>query len=81
MNVKIAWFLGWSALLAAMLFIPVSKLVWTLSVRRQERKLGRKLDQGEISGQLRRARFITFFLVIPFAVFFNANVFGSPWSQ
>lgn len=75
------WFYGWSALLAAMLFVPVSKLVWTLSVRRQERKLERKLNEKEIAGQLRRARFITFFLVIPFALLFNANVFGSPWSQ
>lgn len=81
MNPELMWFLGWSALLAAMLFIPVSKLVWTLSVRRQEKKLQRKLDQTEIAGQLRRARFITFFLVVPFALLFNANVFGSPWSR
>lgn len=80
MDAQFLWFFGWSALLAAMLFFPVSKLVWTLSVRRQERKLDRKLDAAEINGQLRRARFITFFLVIPFAIMFNANVFGSPWS-
>lgn len=81
MDVKLAWFLGWSALLAVMLFIPVSKLVWTLSVRRQEKKLQRKLDEKEVAGQLQRARFITLFLVVPFAMLFNANVFGSPWSK
>ena len=81
MDATLAWFLGWSALLAAMLFIPVSKLVWTLSVRRQEKKLNRKLEGAEIAGQLRRARFITFFLVVPFSILFNANIFGSPWSQ
>jgi hypothetical protein len=75
------WFYGWSALLAAMLFIPVSKLVWTLSIRRQERKLERKLDEAEINGQLRRARFLSLFLVVVFALLFNANVFGSPWAK
>jgi hypothetical protein len=81
MEAQTLWFYGWSALLAAMLFIPVSKLVWTLSVRRQERKVERKLDEDEIRGQLRRARFIALFLVVPFALLFNANVFGSPWAK
>lgn len=78
MSMPLLWFLGWSALLAAMLFIPVSRLVWTLSVRRQERKLERKLDESEINGQLTRARFITLFLVAAFSVLFNYNVFGIP---
>jgi hypothetical protein len=81
MSKELIWFAGWSLLLAAMLFMPVSKLVWTLSVRRQERKLERKLDETELNGQLRRARFITFFLVIIFAVLFNLNVFGFPQFQ
>ena len=81
MSSQYLWFYGWSALLAAMLFIPVSKLVWTLSIRRQERKLERKLDEAEINGQLRRARFLSLFLVVVFALLFNANVFGSPWAK
>lgn len=81
MNTQLMWFLGWSVLLAAMLFIPVSKLVWTLSVRRQERKLERKLDDAEVRGQLQRARFISIFLVAIFALLFNANVFGIPGTQ
>lgn len=78
MDFPYLWFFGWSALLAAMLFIPVSKLVWTLSVRRMERRLERKLNQDEIQGQLRRARFVSFFLVAAFALLFNVNVFGFP---
>jgi len=78
MNAQYVWFFGWSALLAALLFVPVSKLVLTLSVRRQERKLERKLDDAEINGQRQRARFISFFLVVVFALLFNANVFGFP---
>ncbi|MDA7947479.1 MAG: hypothetical protein MPJ78_08375 [Hyphomicrobiaceae bacterium] len=81
MNVQTLWFFGWSALLAALLFFPVSKLVWTLSVRRQERKLKRKLDDDEVKGQLNRARFITIFLVVAFALMFNGNMFGFPGAK
>ena len=81
MNSQLTWFLVWSALLAAMLFIPVSKLVWTLSVRRQERKLDRKLDETEVKGQLQRARFLSAFLVIVFALLFNGNIFGFPGAR
>jgi Na+-translocating ferredoxin:NAD+ oxidoreductase RnfD subunit len=78
MDAQYVWFFGWSALLAAMLFFPVSKLVWTLSIRKQEKKLNRKLDEAEVTGQLQRARFITFFLVVIFALLFNGNIFGFP---
>lgn len=81
MSKELLWFYGWSALLAAMLFFPVSKLVWTLSVRRQERKRERKLTEEEIKGQLSRARFITVILVVTFALLFNLNVFGIPVSK
>lgn len=75
------WFFGWSTLLAAMLFFPVTKLVWTLSIRRQQRKLGRGLDETEVAGQLNRARFIAFFLVMAFALMFNGNIFGFPGAK
>lgn len=81
MNAQYVWFFGWSALLAALLFVPVSKLVWALSVRRQQRKLERELDDAELQGQLRRARFISFILVVVFALLFNANVFGFPGAK
>lgn len=81
MSIKYLWFFGWSTLLAAMLFYPVSKLVWTLAVRRQERKLARKLDEAEVTGQLQRARFLTFFLVVVFALLFNGNIFGFPGAK
>ena len=81
MSPEYLWFFGWSVLLAAMLFFPVSKLVLTLSVRRQQRKLGRKLNDAEMSGQLQRARFLTFFLVIIFALMFNGNIFGYPGAK
>ena len=81
MSPEYLWFFGWSALLAILLFFPVSKLVWSLSVRRQQRKLERQFTQAEVAGQMQRARFITVFLVIAFALMFNGNVFGFPWDD
>jgi len=78
MSDEYLWFFGWSGLLAAMLFFPVTKLVWTLSIRRQQRKLQRVLDETEVAGQMKRARFISFILVVAFAMLFNGNIFGFP---
>ena len=40
----------WMLLLAALLFWPMSKLIWVLSVRRLQRKLDRDLTEVEITG-------------------------------
>ena len=74
------WYLGWTALLALLLFFPVSRLIWALSVRRLERKLARKLDEKEVAGQKRRAGVIAVPVVIIFAALFNYNLFGIPAS-
>ncbi len=66
-----AWFLLTSGVLATLLWIPVSRLVWTLSVRRLERRTARQLDATELAGQKRRASVIAFVVVIPFALLFN----------
>lgn len=63
--------------LAALLFYPVNKLVWVLSVHRLQRKLKRELNPGEIAGQQRRARFISIFLVLIFAYLFNLTTAGA----
>lgn len=62
------------ALLALLLFFPVSKLVWVLSVRRLQRKLQRELSQEEFNGQLARARFISVLIVLLFSLLFNINL-------
>jgi hypothetical protein len=62
------------AMLALLLFFPASKLIWVLSVRRMERKLGRSLESTEIDGQRSRARFISLFLVIIFSWLFNLQL-------
>jgi hypothetical protein len=72
------WYLGWTALLAAMLFLPISRLIWALSTRRLEQKLERKLDDAELAGQKRRAAIIASGVVIIFSTLFNYNLFGIP---
>lgn len=64
--------------LAALLFVPVSRLVWVLSVRRLERKRGEVLDDTERRGQRVRARIVGLALVIAFALLFNAATLGVP---
>jgi len=64
--------------LAALLFIPVNKLIWVVSVRRMQRKVQRELTTEEIQGQAVRARFIALFVCILFSFLFNANLLGIP---
>ncbi len=62
------------AALAVLLFFPVSKIIWVLSVRRAQRKLDRELSAQEINGQQSRARFIAVLLVTLFSWFFNLQL-------
>jgi hypothetical protein len=78
MDVGQAWFIGTTAILAALLYFPVSKLVWVWSVRRLENKLARSTTDVERQGQLARARFIGIVVALVFAALFNYNVFGIP---
>lgn len=72
------YFIASFIVLAVLLFFPVSKLVWVLSVRRLQRKLKRELSQQEIDGQLNRARFIAVLLSLAFSFLFNASLVGLP---
>ena len=74
----VIYFWGSVLVLAALLYIPTSKLIWVVSVRRLQRKLERELDASELHGQLQRARFITVFLVLFFSFLFNFNFIGMP---
>ena len=65
-------------LLAVLLFFPVSKLIWALSVRRLQRKMQRELSEQETQGQLRRARILAVFIAVIFSFLFNAHLIGVP---
>jgi len=60
--------------LAALLFLPASQLVWVLSVRRLERKLGRSLSDEDRSGQRNRARFVAVIVCVVFSALFNYQI-------
>jgi len=62
--------------LALMLFFPVCRVIWVLSIRRKERKLGHQLSSEETSGQLARARFIAVLLVFIFSWLFNLQLYS-----
>ena len=70
------WTFYWLSVLvlAALLFLPVTRLIWVLSVRRLERKRGQALPDEERNGQLNRARFIAVLLCLLFSALFNWQV-------
>ncbi len=67
------WTIYWIsvAVLAGALLLPVSKLVWVLSVRRLERRLGQSLSEQEREGQRGRAWFLAIVLCSLFSALFN----------
>jgi hypothetical protein len=73
-------FILWVLLLAALLFWPMSKLIWVMSVRRLQRKLDRQLDEAEIAGQMHRARIISVFVSLTFSFLYNLSTLGLPGS-
>ena len=71
-------FLLWVFLLAVLLFWPVSRLIWTFSVRRKQRKLKQELDEQETLAQKRRARIISAVVCLLFSVMYNLSTLGPP---
>ena len=64
--------------LAFFLFFPASKLIWTLSVRRLQKKSNTALTEQEINGQKQRARIIALFVVLIFSYLFNLGLGINP---
>lgn len=62
--------------LALLLFYPVYKLIWSISIRRLQKKLAHELSIDEINGQKSRAKFIALPLVCIFSWFFNLQLLG-----
>ena len=61
-------------LLSLLLYYPVNKLIFILSVRRFEKKIGNTLNDKELKGQLVRSRFISIILIIIFSSLFNLKI-------
>lgn len=69
--------LSW-VILAALLYLPVCRLIWVLGVRRLEHRQRRRLEAEERDAQLRRARATSMLVVIAFSLLFNLQVVGLP---
>jgi len=74
--VVIFWF--WVLLLAALLFLPASNLIFVFSVRRKQRKLKVELNQEELCAERQRARFLAALVCFFFSFFFNVYRIGFP---
>lgn len=61
----------WTILLAVALFYPVRQLIWALSVRREERRLGLPADEARRSAIKRRASVTAGLLCFVFAVLYQ----------
>jgi hypothetical protein len=61
-------------ILTLLLYYPVNKLIFVLSVRRLEKKTGKNLSHMEKSDQLKRSRFISIILILLFSSLFNINI-------
>lgn len=70
------WF--WVFLLTALLFYPVTQLIWVVSVRRMQRKLQKELSEQELAAEKQRARFISVITCFFFSVLYNVARLGFP---
>lgn len=67
----------WTLLLGLALFFPVRQLIWTLSVRREERKLGEPTDESRRHVLKRRATVTSALLCFVFAIIYMQATFRS----
>ena len=62
-------------ILVILLYIPVNKMIYILSVRRLSKKMNSNLSETQLKGQLNRSRFITIILLCLFSCLFNFKIF------
>jgi len=61
----------WVIALTAALLYPVGQLIWTVSVRRLQRKLQKNLSPEELQGQKKRAYLVAIIVCLAFSLLFN----------
>jgi cytochrome c-type biogenesis protein CcmH/NrfF len=69
------WFL-WSLILALLLFFPIRKIIWVMSIRRAQRK-GEAAEEAEQHRLLRRAGITAALLSLVFSIFYTNYLFGA----
>ena len=67
----------WSAALGVALYFPVRQLIWVMAVRRQQRKAGGRLPDGEAQDSIKRRAGVTAALLcLVFAAAYGGAMFG-----
>ncbi len=66
----------WALILALLLFFPIRKIIWVMTVRRAQRKGGAE-DEGEQRRLFRRAGVTAAMLSLLFALAYTNYLFGS----
>ncbi len=70
------YWLLWGALLALLLFFPIRKIIWVMSVRRVQRK-GQTMDDDTQQRLFRRAGVTSALLSFLFSLAYTNYLFGS----
>ena len=68
----------WTVVLGAMLFMPVRKLIWVMSVRRHERRTGKGSDEETRASMKSRAAITSALLCLVFATTYVAILLADP---
>ena len=69
----------WTVVLGAALFLPVRSLIWTMQIRRAQKKTGEDIDQAETLRLKNRAGVTAGLLCFVFAVVYVNQLFsGTP---
>ena len=67
----------WSVALGVALYFPVRQLIWVLAVRRQQRKAGGRLPDGDAQDAMKRRAGVTSgLLCLVFAAAYGGVLFG-----
>jgi hypothetical protein len=74
MDAMTIWYWISSIGLAALLYRPAKKVIFTQRVRRAERKLDRQLTEDEIQDLKKRTIPMTVFIVVTFSFLFNSVI-------
>ena len=80
MNAMTIWTWISSIGMAALLYRPVNKVIFTQRVRRTERKLDRPLTEDEIADLKKRTIPMTVFIVVTFSFLFNSALISKYFS-
>ena len=70
------WYVATSVVLALLLYLPMSRLIRVLGMRRLREKAGRPVTEADEQAQRRRARVLAALIAVAFAFVYNRVLLG-----